>query len=129
MQLSVVCVFLFVAAVLKTGESIRCYSCVGLAAISPTACMDPFDATNVSTCDTGSACLKSVAKRGDTVVMTRSCVADISENGCHRNSIGGISSDTCWCKTDLCNGATFQRATSTFLVALIMFAALIARRH
>ncbi|KAI0222517.1 hypothetical protein LSAT2_026246 [Lamellibrachia satsuma] len=119
MQLRVISALLFFAVVINSGDAgYKCYHC---STESSSSCGDPFKEEGVSTCKSDYGCMKG---KGKTTVMRGCLTTDASAYEC----VSDKDSALCYCKTDLCNSASFQQATVTSVVALLVCAVIAFRR-
>ncbi|KAI0234630.1 hypothetical protein LSAT2_015057 [Lamellibrachia satsuma] len=121
MQLFLACVLVFVAAVIPPGEAVTCYKCV-----YPTtdACEKP-SGSNVPTCN-GTSCSKAVLKKDGEAAIIRGCLPTHEKTECASTEVWGVKAKGCTCSTDLCNGASLPSVATVSVLALVVFAAVVA---
>ncbi|KAL4220624.1 hypothetical protein ACF0H5_021020 [Mactra antiquata] len=92
--------------------ALDCYEC--------TACVEPFevnDDTPKTECNDGS-CIKINVTLKNNVIVSRGCTpAKAEKEQCVRREEAGSVTETCYCNSDSCNGATHKTMTSPIFVA------------
>nr|XP_039274476.1 uncharacterized protein LOC120348427 [Styela clava] len=110
------------AAVFAKGLALNCYVCG--------ACNTP---TNEFTCNSGNTtgfvdkCVKTTTTTAGISVIGRSCIFTSSSlsttaNGCTSTTVSSISTEICYCDTDLCNGSRtvkFSIALTALIVGVV----------
>lgn len=93
------------AIFIPSSQAYRCYSC---SSILDSNCITPTTATD--TC-TGDSCFKLKSESaGGTTTVVRGCYSTSRSStvGCESASASGITSHSCVCESNLCNGGGFS---------------------
>ncbi|KAI0234629.1 hypothetical protein LSAT2_015056, partial [Lamellibrachia satsuma] len=105
-------------------EALTCYECTYHSEIGNNDCKNP-KSSGVGTC-LGTACTKVFAKQGSTTAIGRGCVHTTTKTGCTSASHDGKKAELCYCETDRCNGVSLQNIAKVSVIALVVFATVVA---
>ncbi|XP_013386683.1 uncharacterized protein LOC106156118 [Lingula anatina] len=120
-KLQVICVVLVATFSLSAG--LTCISCSSTFSTN-SACQEQPTANTTTNCTTGFC--KKIFVETDTLGIktkswTRECGSSGASAGCTTGSVLGVTTTTCHCSTDNCNGATSTSPLATVLLAVSAF--------
>ncbi|XP_013400536.1 uncharacterized protein LOC106166504 [Lingula anatina] len=120
-----ICMVLVATFALSAGLS--CMSCSSPLSTN-SACQENPTSTTTINCTTG-FCKKTFVETDTfgikTKSWTRECGSSGASAGCSKGTILGITTTTCHCSTDSCNGATSTSPLATVLLAVSAFVPII----